>query len=132
MTTPWTPFPVPGPQTPAHTPTPAQYTAGAVRRHTTTRAVAVRSSLPSSDGTLDWAVQTVDYGGYYAAWDDVNTGWVDVHPAFLGGGGTLTVGVVFYEVSHAPFSGGGTLEASVNYSYPQLGGTGVLSATAHP
>jgi hypothetical protein len=141
----YTPFPPPGPQTPTHTPTPANYTAGAVRRDNTSKAVALRANLPTADGTLDWVVTTVGYGGYYASWDDVGsamTSWVDLHPAFLQGSGTLAV-TALQEVTagfsgggalsdlgdHATLSGAGTLSAVVGH-LGALSGTGALSAVA--
>ena len=72
---------------PPHTPTPVEYQEGAVRQDTVTLAVAVRTNIPTPDGTLDWLVTTVDYGGYYASWDDVGDNaptWVDIYEPLVG------------------------------------------------
>jgi hypothetical protein len=133
MTAPYPPLPVPGPANPTHTPTPAQYGVGAVRRNTATGAAAVRASYPTTDGTLDWLVVTTNYGGYFASWDDVGvSGWVDVPTAFLIGAGTLSA--VVLPVRPAGFGGAGTLSAVVTAitvesgSVARFSGTGRLSA----
>jgi hypothetical protein len=63
--------------TPA-TPTPPQYTAGWVKQDkVTTMAVAVRTNIVTNNNYKDWGVMTVDHGGYYATWDEVQT-WADL------------------------------------------------------
>jgi len=118
MTAPYPPLPVPGPANPTHTPTPAQYQVGAVRRNTSTGAAAVRASYPTTDGTLDWLVVTTNYGGYFASWDDVGvSGWVDVMArrsvaAAFAAEGTLSATVTKVADRTAAFTGDGTLSAT--------------------
>jgi hypothetical protein len=124
-------MPDPGPVNPLHTPTPSQYQPGAVRRNTKTGAAAVKADHPTADGTLDWAVATTQYGGYYASWDDVGTSeWVDVNVAWLGGEGTLSVTVAQIFTAAAKFAGDGSLTATVGLGVaPQFSGQGSLTAT---
>jgi hypothetical protein len=110
MSAPWAPAPVPGPITPTHTVTPSNYTVGAIKRDPTSKAAAVRTSLLSSDSTLDWAVHTINYGGYYATWDDVGH-WTDVNMGHLAGTGTLSA--TARPVYRAHLAGTGTLSATV-------------------
>jgi hypothetical protein len=103
----------PGPQTPAHTPTPVRYQYGALKRDPNTMAVAVRNAVPTAgDGTLDWGVTTVNYGGWFASWDDVSA-WNDLYAAFFVGGGALSVTIKVVPVYPAKFVGGGALSATV-------------------
>lgn len=116
MSAPYPPMPPQGPVKPAHTPTPAQYGVGAVRRNTQSGAAAVRASFPASDGTLDWLVATTTYGGHFASWDDVgpsSAGWVDVPTAFFVGAGTLSATVAPVFPVPAAFKGEGALTATV-------------------
>ena len=134
MTAPYPPLPVPGPANPTHTPTPAQYQVGAVRRNTSTGAAAVRASYPTTDGTLDGLVATTNYGGYFASWDDVGvSGWVDVPAAFLVGTGSLSATVMARRSVAAAFAAEGTLSATVTKVADRTAaftGDGTLSATA--
>jgi hypothetical protein len=57
--------------------TPAQYVTGSLKQDPVSKAVAVRASVPTTDGTLDWAVMTVNYGGHYAPYADVQN-WTDI------------------------------------------------------
>lgn len=60
-------------------PTPAQYTTGMIRRNTSSLSCAVRTGLPTVDGTLDWIVMTTNYGAYYGNWGEVGgSNWIDV------------------------------------------------------
>jgi hypothetical protein len=115
MSPPYPPMPdPPGPVNPTHTPTPSQYQPGDVRRNTKTGSGAVKTDQPTADGTLDWAVATTVYGGYYASWDDVGTSdWVDVAVAWLAGEGTLSTTVAPQYTTAADFGGEGSLSATV-------------------
>jgi len=114
VSAPYPPMPDPGPVNPAHTATPAQYGVGAVRRNTKTGSAAVRSNFATLDGTLDWAVATTQYGGYFASWDDVGTSdWVDVNVGFFVGQGTLSVTVSQIFAASPQFAGEGSLTATV-------------------
>lgn len=59
------------------TKTPAEYRIGAVKQSPDGLAVAVRTAMKTSDGSLDWGVMTVANGGRYASWPQVMD-WPDV------------------------------------------------------
>jgi len=40
-------------------------------------AAAVRTNIVTSNNYKDWGVMTIDHGGYYATWDEVQT-WPDI------------------------------------------------------
>ena len=61
-------------------PTPAAYKIGAVKQDNLTLAVAVRTNIIDPDNLKDWGVMTVDRGGHYASWDEVQN-WRDMGPA---------------------------------------------------
>lgn len=59
------------------TPTPPQYAAGAVKQDPVTLAAAVRTTMPSADGAMDWGVMTVSSGGHHSGYDGV-AAWTDI------------------------------------------------------
>jgi hypothetical protein len=68
--------------------TPDTYVAGSVKQDPASKAVAVRTTLLSPDGAMDWGVMTTNAGGHYEAyegvqdWDDLpNTPVPDPPPA---------------------------------------------------
>jgi hypothetical protein len=62
--------------TPTPTPTPPQYVTGAIKQDPDTLAVAIRTNIPDPVDMHDWGVMTVDRGGHYAGWDEVQN-WTD-------------------------------------------------------
>ena len=58
-------------------PTPPEYVTGAVKQEPTILAVAVRTNITDPDNMKDWGVMTVDRGGHYASWDEVQN-WKDM------------------------------------------------------
>jgi hypothetical protein len=101
------------------TPTPPQYTPGAIKVDAvSTKAVAIRTDIVTSNNFKDWGVMTVDRGGHYATWDDV-AAWPDlalpsVAPAQLGGMGDLTATVAIAgEGVTVALAGDGELTAAV-------------------
>lgn len=58
-------------------PTPPEYTTGAVRQDPLTLAVAVRTNIPDPYLDHEWGVMTVDHGGHYASWDEVQN-WTEL------------------------------------------------------
>jgi hypothetical protein len=63
------------------TPTPPAYTEGWVKQDTAaTNAVAVRTNIVTNNNFKDWGVMTIDHGGHYATWDEVQT-WADITKA---------------------------------------------------
>jgi hypothetical protein len=59
------------------TSTPPAYTTGSVKQDPTTLAVAVRTNIPDPYEDHAWGVMTIDRGGHYAGWDDVQN-WTDL------------------------------------------------------
>ena len=69
------------------TPTPAKYHTGSVKQqapgtgmdqwHLDMRMVAVRTSLPTADGSSDWSVMCAVTGGHYSNYDGVSS-WPDI------------------------------------------------------
>jgi hypothetical protein len=57
--------------------TPSEYRTGVVKQNPDTLAVAVRTNLTHPQGALDWGVMTVDNGGHYANWNEVQD-WADM------------------------------------------------------
>ena len=53
------------------------YEPGAIKRDTTSLAVAVRTSIIDAEGRMAWMVATLDRGGYYAT-DEAVADWPDV------------------------------------------------------
>jgi hypothetical protein len=53
------------------------YATGAVKQDPETKAVALRTDLPSEDGSMDWGVMTVNNGGHYASTEAV-ADWTDL------------------------------------------------------
>jgi hypothetical protein len=45
---------------------------------TGTQAVAIRTNIETSNNYKDWGVMTIDHGGHYATWDEVQN-WADLH-----------------------------------------------------
>lgn len=62
------------------TPTPPEYTPGCVKQDPASKMIAVRTTLYSVDGAMDWGVMSTDRGGSYsnydgvAAWSDISNG----------------------------------------------------------
>jgi hypothetical protein len=52
-------------------PTPPEYATGAIKQDAETLAVAVRTNILDPDGLKDWGVMTVDRGGHYTSWEEV-------------------------------------------------------------
>jgi hypothetical protein len=63
--------------TPEPTPTPPEFAEGAVKQDPETKAVAVRTNFPDPYYDHQWGVMTVDRGGHYASFDDVES-WPDL------------------------------------------------------
>jgi hypothetical protein len=61
----------------AASPTPPEYTIGWVKQSTDDMSVAVRTNILDPDGSKDWGVMTIDRGGHYASWDEVQN-WQDM------------------------------------------------------
>jgi len=61
-------------------PTPDNYSTGAVKQDEQTLAVAVRTNILDPDGLKDWGIMTTDRGGHYASWEEVQN-WRDMSPA---------------------------------------------------
>jgi hypothetical protein len=59
------------------TPTPLAYSTGSIKQDPVSLAVAVRTNIPDPYLGHAWAVMTVDRGGHFAAWEDVQN-WEDV------------------------------------------------------
>ena len=59
------------------TPTPLAYSTGSIKQDPVSLAVAVRTNIPDPYLGHAWAVMTVDRGGHFAAWEDVQN-WDDV------------------------------------------------------
>ena len=57
--------------------TPSAYTTGSVKQDPVSLAVAVRTNIPDPYLGHAWAVMTVDRGGHFAAWEDVQY-WDDL------------------------------------------------------
>ena len=53
------------------------YEPGAIKRDTTSLAVAVRTSIIDAEGRMAWMVATLDRGGYYAT-DEAVADWPDI------------------------------------------------------
>ena len=58
-------------------PTPPQFTTGWVRQDSTSQAVAVRTNIVTPDGLKDWGIMTVDRGGHFGPWSEVEA-WTDL------------------------------------------------------
>jgi hypothetical protein len=68
----------PVPTAPAgRTATPANYGVGSIKHDPAELSVAVRTTAVDPDRGMDWGVMTVDRGGHYAGYDEVQT-WEDV------------------------------------------------------
>lgn len=63
----------PGPQS-----TPPSYTTGSVKQDPATLAVAVRTNIPDPYEGHAWGVMTVDRGGHFATWEEVQN-WTDLN-----------------------------------------------------
>jgi hypothetical protein len=61
-------------------PTPETYKIGDVKQDEFTLSVAVRTNILDPDGLKDWGVMTVDRGGHYASWEEIQN-WRDMGPA---------------------------------------------------
>ena len=58
--------------------TPPQYVVGSVKQDPETLAVAVRTNMPEDPYIGHaWAVMTVDRGGHYAEWEEIQN-WTDL------------------------------------------------------
>jgi len=64
--------------------TPEIYITGALKQDPVTLAVAVRTNIPSVDGSFDWAVMTIDRGGHYARWEEI-ADWSNIPDTPVGG-----------------------------------------------
>jgi hypothetical protein len=53
------------------------YSTGSIKQDPVSLAVAVRTNIPDPYLGHAWAVMTVDRGGHYAAWEDVQN-WDDI------------------------------------------------------
>lgn len=62
---------------PGPTPTPPEFVEGAVKQDPATKAVAVRTNFIDPYYDHQWGVMTVDRGGHYASYDDVES-WPDL------------------------------------------------------
>lgn len=58
--------------------TPTAYVTGSVKQDPTTLSVAVRTNIPDPYLGHAWGVMTVDRGGHYAAWEEVQN-WDDIN-----------------------------------------------------
>ena len=58
---------------------PTQYQTGDVKQDEESLAIAVRTNIIDPDGLKDWGVMTVDRGGHYASWEEVQN-WRDMGP----------------------------------------------------
>ena len=65
--------PAPAPRSP----TPGGYVTGSVKHDPVSLSVAVRTNIPDPDSAHDWGVMTVDRGGHYAGYDEVQN-WPDL------------------------------------------------------
>lgn len=59
------------------TPTPPEYATGAVKQDPATLSVAVRTNIPAPYYDHEWGVMTIDRGGHYASYDEVQN-WDDM------------------------------------------------------
>jgi hypothetical protein len=67
----------PTPQDDTTVPTPPQFYTGWVKQDPDSKAVAVRTNIPDPYSDHDWGVMTVDRGGHYASYDEVQN-WTDL------------------------------------------------------
>jgi hypothetical protein len=65
------------PQDTGPTPTPPSFTTGWVKQDPATLAVAVRTEIPDPYLDHEWGVMTIDRGGHYASYDEVQS-WTDL------------------------------------------------------
>lgn len=65
---------------PAAEQTPENYVAGAIKQDPETLASAVRTNIIDPDFLKDWGVMTIDRGGHYASWAEVQN-WHDMERA---------------------------------------------------
>lgn len=63
--------------TPQEAPTPPQYATGAIKKQPEGLAVAIRTNILDPDGLKDWGIMTVDRGGHYGSYEEVEN-WADV------------------------------------------------------
>ena len=68
-------------------PTPSHYVAGALKQDPDSKAVAVRTVIVSPDYSKDWGVMSIDAGGWYLTWPQVQN-WADIPdtPVSVSGG----------------------------------------------
>jgi hypothetical protein len=59
------------------TPTPPEFTQGSVKQDPVSQAVAVRTNFPDPYFDHQWGVMTVDRGGHYSSYDEVES-WTDL------------------------------------------------------
>lgn len=62
---------------PPPTPTPPEFTLGWVKQNPDDLSVAVRTNAPDTFAHLQWGCMTVDHGGHYASFDEVES-WADL------------------------------------------------------